>query len=115
MGQYVVLGSVVIITLALIADASGTVSLIIAVVSVKGITFVVKKIVDSFNRENGDMINFVGNCLAGISAIGLIKNAIRGVKPVSDVLGKIGGFVNGLGNTMDRIGEFIEGLPFGLN
>jgi hypothetical protein len=115
MGSYVVLGSVVIVTFALIADASGTVSLITVIITVKGITFVVRKIVDSFNRENGDYINFVGNCLAGISAIGLIKNAIKGVEPVTSVLGKVGVFINGLGGTLDRIGQFIETVvPWGL-
>jgi len=115
MGNYVVIGSVVIVTLALIADASGTVSLITAVITVKGITFVVRKIVDSFSKDSGDYVGFAGNCIAGISAIGLIKNAIKGVRPVTSVLGKVGSFVNGLGVTMDRFSEFIEGLPFGLN
>lgn len=115
MGQYIVLGSVVIVTLALIADTAGTIHLITMVITVKGITFVVKKIVDSFSRDSGDYINFAGNCLAGISAIGLIKNAIKGVKPVSDVLGRVGSFVNGIGVSLDRLGEFIENLPFGLN
>jgi hypothetical protein len=115
MQQYIVLGSVVIVTLALIADPSGTVRLVVAVITVKGITFVVKKIVDSFSKDSGDYINFAGNCLAGISAVGIIKNAIRGVEPVMSVLGKVGSFIGGLGSTMDRIGEFIESLPFGLN
>jgi hypothetical protein len=110
-----VLGSVVIVTLALISDFNGTVSLVTMVITVKGITFVVRKIVDSFNREHGEIINFVGNCIAGISAIGLIKNAIEGVKPVTSVLGKVGVFINGLGSTLDRMSEFIERVvPWGL-
>jgi hypothetical protein len=115
MGQYVLIGSVVIVTLAMIADASGTIHIITAVITIKGITFIVKKILNNLHVGNGEMINFYGNCLAGVSAVGLIKNAIKGVEPVSKVLGKVGVFVNGLGVTMDRIGEFIEGLPFGLN
>lgn len=116
MGQYVIIGSVVIVALALIADTAGTIHLITVVITVKGFTFIVKKIVDSFNREHGDIINFTGNCLAGISAVGLIKNAIKGVEPVTNVLGKIGGFINGLGVTLDRISELIENItPFGLN
>jgi hypothetical protein len=110
-----ILGSVVIVTLALISDFNGTVSLVTMIITVKGITFVVRKIVDSFNREHGEIINFVGNCIAGISAIGLIKNAIEGIKPVTSVLGKVGVFINGLGNTMDKVSEFIENVvPWGL-
>jgi hypothetical protein len=115
MQQYIVLGSVIIVTLALIADPSGTVRLVVAVITVKGITFVVKKIVDSFSRDSGDYINFAGNCLAGVSCVGLIKNAIVGVKPVTEVLGKVGSFVKGISGSLDRLSEFIEGLPFGLN
>jgi hypothetical protein len=115
MGSYMILGSAVIVTLALISDFNGTVSLVTMVITVKGITFVVRKIVDSFNREHGEIINFVGNCLAGISCVGLIKNAMEGVKPVTSVLGKVGSFVNGIGGTLERVSEFIEGLPFGLN
>jgi hypothetical protein len=112
MGSYMVLGSVVVVTLALISDFNGTVSLVTMVITVKGITFVVRKIVDSFNREHGEIINFVGNCLAGISCVGLIKNAMEGVKPVMNILGKVGNFINGVGSVVDRVGEFIQGLPF---
>lgn len=112
MGQYIVLGSMIIVTLALITDAGGTVHLITMIITVKGISFIVKKIVDSFNRDSGQMVNFVGNCVAGISAIGLIKNAIKGVKPVSDVLGKVGEFVMSLGSTVDGLKEFINGISF---
>jgi hypothetical protein len=115
MGQYIILGSVIIVTLGMIADANGTVKLVTAIITVKGFTFIVKKVTDSFGKDKGDIINFVGNCIAGISAIGLIKNAIEGVKPVSSVLGKVGVFINGVGGTLDRLSEFIEGLPFGLN
>jgi hypothetical protein len=115
MGQYLVFGGVIIVTLGLISDASGTVKLVTAIITVKGLTFVVKKITDSFGKDKGDIINFVGNCIAGVSMVGLIKNAVNGVKPVVEVLGKVGSFVNGIGMGLDRLGEFIEGLPFGLN
>jgi hypothetical protein len=115
MGQYVLMGCAIVITLAMIADASGTIHIITVVITVKGITFIVKKILNSLHVGNGEIINFYGNCIAGATAVGLIKNAIKGVEPVSRVLGRVGSFVNGLGNTMDRLGEFIEGLPFGLD
>lgn len=98
MGTSVVLGSAIVVTLALIADSSGTINLIINVITVKGITFVVRKIVDSFSKDSGDYINFTGNCLAGISVVGLIKNAIKGVKPVSSSLGKVGEFISNVGD-----------------
>lgn len=115
MGQYVVLGSVVIVTLAMIANVAGTIHLITMVITVKGITFIVRNIVNSFDKEKGDIVNFYGNCIAGISAIGLVKNALKGVELVISVLGKVGVFINQLGGTMDRVSEFIESLPFGLN
>lgn len=112
MGSYVILGSVVIIILGMIADANGTVKLVTVIITVKGISFIVRKIADSFNKDNGDIINFVGNCMAGVSCIGLIRNASKGVEPISRVLGKIGVFVNELGVMLDRLEVFIDKITF---
>lgn len=109
---YTLLGGTIIVGLAMIHNANGTVKLVVAVITVRGLTWLCQKITGSINKDASDMINFAGWSLAGISIVGIINYARLGVKPVTDVIGMGSKFVDSVGLFCDKIGRFVDGVTF---
>jgi hypothetical protein len=107
-----VIGCGIVFGLAYVAYPDGTKYLLISVITIRGTTWLAKKIVSSINVDYGQIVNFAGWCLAGISIIGIIKNAMDGVEPVMSVFKKIGDGIEGIGIYMDKFAEVIEKITF---
>lgn len=82
-------GCAIVLVLALDTDPNGTLRMVIAIITVRGVTWVVKKITETINKEASQLIDFTGWSIAGISCVGIIKNALKGVKDILDWLDKI--------------------------
>lgn len=97
------IGGGIFIGLALIANADGTVQLVAAVLSIRGLTFICKKVADSMDKDNGQIIDMTGWSLSGIPIIGLIKYAMQGIRPVTASIQTVSGGLTKFAAWIDKI------------
>lgn len=112
MYQVAVIGCSIIVGLSVIVDPSGTLKLVTTVITVRGITWVIKKVIESVKKDYADIINLAGWSIAGIAMIKIVKNAKGGIDPLLATVGKVGEVVNGIGNIFDRILEIADKIAF---
>lgn len=108
MSGALLIGGAVIVTLGLIADAKGTVTLVTAVITIKGISFIAEKVIGSMNKSQSDIIRMASWCTAGIPIIGIIKFAIRGIQPLTDTINKTADKWTQIYGVFDSFAKFIE-------
>lgn len=92
----------VVVGMALMHDAHQTVQLVTAVVTVRGITWLVTRI-SNINKTASEMIDFTGWSLAGIFGVGLIKLAIVGIPEVLEKYAHIVDGFNKFAAWVDKI------------
>jgi len=109
MGSYVLLGGSIIVGLALLKDASGTVGLVKVVITVRGVTWICKKVSESLDRDKSQIIDYTGWSIAGVGIVKILGNAVKGVEPVMDGLVKISGSLGRLGMWVERV---VDGVVF---
>ena len=103
-----VTGLAVAIGLSFMVDGNGTVKLVIAIVTIRGITWIAKTVVSELDYDKAKLINFTGWSLALVSGIQILKNAIVGVEPIVNTLGKIGDFFGGIYAFLDKLNQFAD-------
>lgn len=84
------------VILAFINDSTGTVYLLANTVSVRGITWIAKKITENINLDASQMIDFAGWSIAGVSIVKIISKAINSVDEVQ-------GFFISIAEYMDKV------------
>jgi cystathionine beta-lyase family protein involved in aluminum resistance len=91
MGSITVLGGALVIGMALIYDADGTIRLVTVALTVRGITWLVKKITAGISLDASQIIDFA-NAIGSASAIGA--------------------YVGKIGATFAKISEFADKIVF---
>jgi hypothetical protein len=89
-----VIGGGIFLVLCINGDAKQTIHLVTVIITIQGITFLAKKVTETLNKDNSEIIKFAGMALSATSGVALIKLAIQGWRPVSNFLIT---FSNGLG------------------
>jgi hypothetical protein len=107
MGLAALIGGAVVIGLALGVDANGTVNAIELAISVRGVTWLVKKITATISKDNSDIIDFTGWCIAGLSIIIILLNAKAGVHMATDFLGGIVENIKSVGTWLSNLADKI--------
>ncbi|HYE12242.1 MAG TPA: hypothetical protein VEF53_18890 [Patescibacteria group bacterium] len=98
-----VVGCGTVIILALGADPKQTTQLVTAIITIRGITFIAKRITQTINRDASDMVNFVGWSIAGVSMVKLLKLSYQGVTPFISTVTKISNGIQGFAEWMDKL------------
>jgi hypothetical protein len=98
----VIVGTVL---LALIHDPSGTAKLVAITTSVRGITWITKKVTEQISLDSSQIIDFTGWSMAGISMVKIIGNAMSSI-------GKVNMFLVGVSENFTKAAEFIDKLTF---
>lgn len=109
MGLAALIGGAVVIGLALGVDAHGTVNAIQLAISVRGVTWLTKKITATINKDNSDIIDFSGWCIAGISVLTVLINAKTGVVIATDWLSQV---VDGIKSVGQWIFDLVDKITF---
>lgn len=89
-----IIGGAAVILLSVVVDAHTTIKLIVAIVTVGGVTWLCKKITEKLNKDHSEIISFTGWCLMGGSIISILSLALRGLKPIGDAFVLIGKFID---------------------
>jgi hypothetical protein len=100
-----IIGCLIVVGLALLTDVSQTIRLLTVILTVRGLTFLIVKIVDAVHPDISKIINFAGWCLAGLSIVPIIKLATGGFTEIAASFQKIEDGIN-------NIGTFFENLKF---
>lgn len=82
----VVVGTLI---LAFVYDSSGTARLLATTLSIRGVTWITKKVTEELNRDASQIIDFTGWSIAGISIVGILSNAIASVDKVTELIDRI--------------------------
>lgn len=89
------------VILALAYDAHGTATLVATTLSVRGITWITRKITEKINLDASQIIDFTGWSMAGLSIVKIISNAMGSIDKVrvffintSDALEKLSTLVD---------------------
>ena len=101
--MYGLIGLGIVVGMALIHDADGTIQLVTVAVSVRGITWLVKKLTGSINLDAAQIIDFTGWSIAGVSCIGVIKNAMNSVGAIKAQMAQIGTAWGNVVEVIDKI------------
>lgn len=112
MSSFTLLGGSIIVVLAMIKDYNGTIKLVTAVISIRGVTWLCKKITESINKGNSEIINFAGWSIAGLSIVPIIHNAMEGFKPISESFARAGESINRIEMFFGNIAQFVDKLTF---
>jgi glycine cleavage system regulatory protein len=72
------IGGCLLLGMALVTDARGTVKFVVAIITVRGVAWICTKIT-SINKDASEIINMTGWCAAVVPLVGLVKLAIKGV------------------------------------
>jgi len=99
------IGGGVVLGLACLTDPKKAIGFTVSIITIRGMTFLAKKITEEINPQASLVINFCGWCLAGIPIVALLKLSTGGIQEVVDSFNKIGEEIN-------NIGMFIEKLKF---
>jgi hypothetical protein len=103
-----IVGGVIIITLALLADSSATVILVTTVITVRGISWIMKKITQNVNKDCSELIDFAGWTIAGVSLVKLIMLTNKGLQPVIKMCTDIGVSLTSFWDWMKNAEEFLN-------
>jgi uncharacterized protein YoxC len=108
--QVTIICGVIIITLALLADSSATVTCVTTIITIRGISWVMKKITQNVNKDCSEIIDFTGWTIAGISIVRLLKLSLRGLQPVIDTCQDIGNSIQSIGQWMQNAQEYLNNI-----
>lgn len=98
--------------MALIYDTDGTIKLVTILVTIRGFTWIIKKVVKEIDYDSSQIIDFTGWCIAGYSAAGILKNALGSVKILTDAAGKVVDFANKIDGFFDKAGSLLDKVIF---
>jgi hypothetical protein len=104
---YVLIGGSVIVGMALLEDASGTINMVKIIITVRGVTWICTKVAESLDRDKSQMINYTGWSIAGVNVIGVLNNAVKSVEPISQGLVKFIGNIQGLGLWINKMADTV--------
>ncbi len=93
----------IIVGMALLYDADGTIKLVTIAIGIRGITWVAQKITASISLDASQMIDFTGWSMAGVSMIGVIKNAMGSTAVIRDFATNIANIVNNVAKFADKV------------
>lgn len=79
--SFTVIGCSILVGFALFNDPKGAVKVVVAVIMVRGIAWLCTKIT-SIDKNSSEIINFAGWSIAGVSIVGLIKLALKGLPEI---------------------------------
>ena len=99
------IGGIIILGMAITYDSTGTVKLVVAVISIRGVTWIVKKITQEISLDASQIIDFTGWSIAGISIVKIISNAMGSVDKVKD-------FFISISNFFAHVAEFADKVTF---
>lgn len=97
------LGAGIIVGLALVYDTDGTIKLVSIAIGIRGVTWLVKKVINGINLDAAQIIDFAGWSLAGISIVKIIGNAMGGMGIIKGTIDKIGVFIDKVEAIVDKI------------
>ncbi|MDD4778973.1 MAG: hypothetical protein PHT02_00020 [Tissierellia bacterium] len=109
MGGYILLGGSIIVGMALLENAHGTINMVKVIITVRGITWICKKVAESLDKDKSQIIDYTGWSIAGCSVVGILGNAVKSVEPLMGGIGKISGSIQGLGLWINRL---VDGVTF---
>lgn len=95
----------IIIIGAFFNDSGGTVKLIVAIISIRGVSWLTQQITSALKKDYGEIINFAGWALVAIPAIALIKTALIGLP---EILSKFEYIFSGISNVLLWIDNIVE-------
>jgi hypothetical protein len=101
--SFTVIGGCIVIGFALINDPKGAAKYVVAIITVRGVAWLCTKIT-AINKDASEIINFAGWSLAGVSIVGLLKLAIKGLPEI------IEGYTKAI-ETVNKAIEWIDHLP----
>ena len=91
------------IILAIIHDASGTATLLASTLSIRGVTWITKKITEKINLDASQIIDFAGWSIAGVSIVKIISNAMGSIDEVKIFFMKASGVFDKIASIVDKI------------
>jgi hypothetical protein len=112
MQGYALIGIAVVVGMALVKDASGTLRLVIIIVTSGGVTYILKNIVSKMDIQKAQLISFSGWCIMGTAMAGILKNSLFMVRPVMNFVGKVGETIGSVGMFLDKIMVFADKATF---
>ena len=107
-----IIGGAIVIGLSLIQDGSGTVYLVGAIITIRGITWLCKKVTATINLDCSQIIDFAGWSIAGVSIVKLLQNAKIGSVHVLDIISGIGETFDKIKMVLERADQFADKLLF---
>lgn len=95
--EFALVGGAIVLTLAGANDFNKTLTYTTAVITIRGATFISKKIAESTNKNHSELINLAGWCLAGIPIVGILVLAKHsaGLNDMVIFFKNVGNFFNG--------------------
>jgi hypothetical protein len=112
LGLITLAGGAIVIGISCMVDASGTVKLVVSAITIRGITWVIKKTIGSIDKDKADLINFTGWSICGISLVGILKNCKKGIEPIVRDFGEAAGTVSKIKSDLDGFAEWVERITF---
>jgi len=106
MGSITLIGGSIIVLMSAMTDVNGTVKLVVAIITIRGITWLCEKITQSINLDCSQIINMAGWSIAGISIVGIIKNAIH--SPIIGSISKANDSMISLFNNIDKFTAWMD-------
>lgn len=94
-----------ILLLAFIYDTDGTARLVATALSVRGTTWIVKKVTENINVDASQIIDFTGWSIAGISMVRVLGNAMGSIN-------KVTAFVDKTAVMLDKIATIVDKITF---
>lgn len=96
----IIIGTVV---LSLVYDPSGTARLVATTVSVRGMTWIMRKITENVSFDASQIIDFTGWSIAGISMVKIISNAMGSISTVDLFFTNMSMAFEKVANVVDKI------------
>lgn len=107
-----VFGAIVIIGVGFLGNASSTGTCLITIITVRGVSFLLRKMTWSLSKDMADILDFTAWCVCAIPAVTVIKNAQLGLVPINNFFVSVNAFFSSIGDKFEKISLLIEKLTF---
>jgi hypothetical protein len=110
LGMITLAGGAIVVGISYMVDASGTVHLVVNAITIRGITWIIKKVVATMDVNKADLINLAGWSFAGINMALLLVNVKKGITPIVKDIGDTVSKIKEIKADINAIGDSIDGF-----
>lgn len=107
-----VFGATVVVGMAFLGDPHSTGTYLVTIITIRGVSFLLRKITWNLSNDMADILDFTTWCLCAVPIVSIIKNSQVGIQPLINFFGNVDNFFTNAGDKFNQFAQFVDKLTF---